>query len=160
MFLSSLILVSLGLKAKEFRFEKGKILWAEGKKDNSYTHVADQCLILPTRTKTLFPDQYWSIGSQLALWLTDKNLCWLIGSPPLRGSKTPKTIPYSHQSDFKIKHPINQNKIELRIKILGKDFECQQFISNRTAHLKCKRLHCKTKQNKLKFVVGCRDESI
>ena len=30
--ISSLILVSMGLKGKGFRFEKGNILWAEGKK--------------------------------------------------------------------------------------------------------------------------------
>ena len=34
--LSSLILVSLGLKGKGLRFEKGKTLWAEGRKVCSY----------------------------------------------------------------------------------------------------------------------------
>ena len=43
--LSSLILVSLGSKGKEFGFEKGKIFWAEGKKVCSYTHEKYYTLI-------------------------------------------------------------------------------------------------------------------
>ena len=58
--LSSLILVSLGLKGKGFRFEKGKIFWAKGKK-SAHTPMFLHTLWFGLCCLLLYPDSALSV---------------------------------------------------------------------------------------------------